>query len=74
MTLAVPLLRRRGTDCRQEISSSIPSNYLLRSIERADEVAGDEVLSLELIDTKGRRYYTYLGGIVVVVVLIIGLN
>ena len=73
MTLAVPLLRRGGADCGREIGSSIPSNCSLGSVERADEVAGDEVLSLELIDTKGRRYYACLGGIVVVV-LIIGLN
>jgi hypothetical protein len=70
LTLAVPLLRRESADCGREIGSSMPSNCSLRSVERADEVAGDKALSLEPIDTKGRRCYTCLGGIVVVVLIL----
>jgi hypothetical protein len=70
LTLAGPLLWREGADYGREIGSSMPLNCSLGSIERADKVAEDEALSLELIDTKGRRYYVCLGGIVMVVLIV----
>ena len=52
------------------IGSSIPSNCSLGRVESIEDSVGDKALPLELINIKGRRYYIWLGDIVIIVIIV----